>query len=75
MAAFERPGTYLVASPTKELSRENYWDARDPDSGESYRDLVFPREIVLDTNENELSMEMLTAKRGADLAHRLPQRG
>jgi hypothetical protein len=64
MAAFERPGTYLVASPTKELSRENYWDARDPDSGERYLDLVFPSELVADTNENELSMELRTAKPG-----------
>jgi hypothetical protein len=64
MAAFDRPGTYLVASPTKELSRENFWDARDPDSGERYLDLVFPRAIVLDTNENELAMEILTVKAG-----------
>ena len=28
MEAFERPGTYLIASPTNSLSNENYWDAR-----------------------------------------------
>jgi phage terminase large subunit len=64
MSAFERPGTYLVGSPTKELCRENFCDARDPDSGERYRDLVFPPPIVVETNENELSMEILTVKAG-----------
>jgi hypothetical protein len=33
MAAYERAGTYVIVSPTKGLSRENFWDAIDPDSG------------------------------------------
>ena len=64
MAAFEKPGTYLVASPTTQLCRENYWDAVDPDSGEKYLDLVFPPAIILDKNENEMALEIATAQAG-----------
>jgi phage terminase large subunit len=64
MAAFERPGTYLIASPTNSLGGENFWDARDPDSGLTYRELVFPPRIVLDTNENEKAIIIATRETG-----------
>jgi len=59
MAAFERPGTYMLASPTRELCRENFWDAIDPDTGRRYLDVI-PPALVVDTNENEMALVMRT---------------
>jgi phage terminase large subunit len=64
MEAFARPGTYMIASPTASLGGENFWDAIDPDSGRRYIDLVFPPQIVLDTNENEKAIIIATAEAG-----------
>jgi phage terminase large subunit len=63
MAAFERPGTYAVVSPTHGLSRENYWDARDPDAGTRYLDVI-PPQLVVDSNENEMALVMATKTAG-----------
>jgi hypothetical protein len=62
-AAFERPGTYACVSPTHGLSRENFWDARDPDSGDNYLDVI-PPQLVLDKNENEMAIVMATKVAG-----------
>jgi hypothetical protein len=63
MAAFEKPGTYMIASPTRELCRENYWDAIDPDTGRHYLDVI-PPQLVVDTNENEMALVMRTQVAG-----------
>ena len=63
MAAFERPGTYAIVSPTHGLSRENFWDARDPDTGARYLDVI-PAPLVVDSNENEMALVMATARAG-----------
>jgi hypothetical protein len=62
-AAFARPGTYAIVSPTKGLARENYWDARDPDTGRAYLDVI-PPQLVLDKNENEMALVMATKAAG-----------
>lgn len=63
MAAFEKPGTYMMASPTGELGRENYWDAINPDTGTHYLDVI-PPQLLLDKNENEKALVMATATPG-----------
>ncbi len=63
MAAYERPGPYAIVSPTHGLSRENFWDARDPDTGARYLDVI-PAPLVMDSNENEMALVMATAKAG-----------
>lgn len=63
MAAFERPGTYMLASPTGELGRENYWDALNPDTGQHYLDVI-PPQLLIDKNENERALVMATATPG-----------
>jgi phage terminase large subunit len=63
LAAFERPGTYMIASPTGELGRENYWDAINPDTGTHYLDVI-PPPLVVDKNENERALTMRTAVEG-----------
>jgi hypothetical protein len=35
-AAWARPATYMLVSPTAGLCRGNFWDAIDPDSGVPY---------------------------------------
>jgi hypothetical protein len=63
MQAVQKPGTYLIASPTSQLCRENYWDARNPTTGDRYLDVI-PRELVVETNENEMSIVVQTRQAG-----------
>ena len=63
MAAFTRPGPYAVVSPTSGLARENFWDARDPDTGAPYLDVI-PPELMVDKNENEMALVMATRQAG-----------
>lgn len=63
MEAFQRPGTYMIASPTRELCRENYWDAINPDTGVRYLDVI-PPPLIVDQNENEMAITMATAVAG-----------
>jgi hypothetical protein len=53
----------MIASPTRELCRENYWDAIDPDTGRRYLDVI-PLALVVDTNENEMAIVMRTQVEG-----------
>jgi phage terminase large subunit len=59
MAAWEKPATYMIASPTAALSRENHWDAINPDTGRRYLDII-PPELIIDCNQNELALVMRT---------------
>jgi phage terminase large subunit len=58
-AAFEVPGTYAIVSPTFRMSRENFWDARDPRTGRLYLDAI-PLPLVVDRNESEMSIVIRT---------------
>jgi phage terminase large subunit len=63
LGAYQRPGTYIHVSPSFRKARENQWDAIDPHTGQRYLDVI-PSALIVDKNENELTVTMHTRQAG-----------
>jgi phage terminase large subunit len=62
-AAFEEPGAYLYAAPTRQMAENIAWHGVRASDGRPYLDIV-PPQLVRDRNEAELSLVLATRQRG-----------